>query len=59
MIKPTQTNPFTREDWLDRVMTLVTANMLWLVCSLPLVTLPAATAGLWAVLLPWWRGENP
>jgi uncharacterized membrane protein YesL len=59
MIKPIVTNPFSREDWLDRVITLAAANMLWLMCSGPLVTLPAATAGLCATLAPWWQGENP
>lgn len=36
----------------------VLANMLWLFCSLPLITMPAATAGLFAVFVPWVRGQG-
>ncbi|MEP7287494.1 MAG: DUF624 domain-containing protein [Chloroflexota bacterium] len=44
---------------LDRVGTFVTANLLWIFCSLPIVTMPAATAGLFAILAPWARGKQP
>jgi uncharacterized membrane protein YesL len=43
---------------LDRIMTVVLGNMLWFVCSVPLVTLPAATAGLFAVLIPLVRDDD-
>lgn len=42
----------------DRIMTVVLGNMLWFVCSVPLVTLPAATAGLFAVLVPLVRDDD-
>lgn len=35
------------------------ANLLWLVTSLPLITLPAATAGLTAVMAAWVRNGRP
>ena len=38
---------------------LMLANLLWLVSSLPLLTLPAATAGLSAVMASWARGGRP
>lgn len=38
---------------------LALANLLWLVCSLPVVTLPAATAGLVAVMDSWTRSGRP
>jgi uncharacterized membrane protein YesL len=43
----------------DRIMTVVLANMLWFVCALPIITLPAATAGLFATLAPLVRGNDP
>jgi uncharacterized membrane protein YesL len=36
----------------------IMANLLWVVCSLPLITMPAATAGLFAVFVPWARGQT-
>lgn len=42
----------------DRASTFVLANLLWVFASLPLVTMPAATAGLFAVLAPWVRGKH-
>lgn len=41
----------------DKVGTFVLSNLLWLVCALPLVTLPAATAALFTVLAPFSRGQ--
>lgn len=41
----------------DKVGTFVLSNLLWLVCALPLVTLPAATAALFAILAPFSRGQ--
>ena len=44
-------------DLLDRAANFVLANLLWVVLSIPLVTLPAATAGLFATMTPWARGK--
>ena len=43
---------------LDRIFTFVIANLLWLFCAVLIIPLPAATAGLFAVLLPWVRGTD-
>lgn len=45
-------------DQFDRWGTFLLANVLWAICSLPIVTLPAATAGLFAVLSARARGES-
>lgn len=42
----------------DRIMTVVLANVMWFVFAVPLITLPAATAGLFAVLAPLARGHD-
>lgn len=42
----------------DRIMTFVLANLLWFVFAALIVTLPAATAGLFAVLAPLVRGRD-
>lgn len=42
----------------DRWGTFLLANVLWAICSLPLVTLPAATAGLFAVMSARARGSS-
>ena len=39
-------------------MTVVLANLLWSVFAVLIVTLPAATAGLFAVLAPLVRGQD-
>jgi uncharacterized membrane protein YesL len=39
--------------------TFVLLNMLWLFCSLPIITMPAATAALFATIAPWGRGQSP
>ncbi len=44
-------------DSLEKPATFVLANLLWLVVSIPIITLPAATAGLFAVFSPWVRGK--
>jgi uncharacterized membrane protein YesL len=49
-------------DWLDRIYaasTFVLLNMLWLFCSLFIITMPAATAALFATVAPWGRGQSP
>lgn len=43
----------------NTVSTFVLLNMLWLFCSLLIVTIPAATAALFAVISPWGRGQSP
>jgi uncharacterized membrane protein YesL len=42
----------------DRITTFVLANLLWFVFAVPVVTLPAATAGLFASLAPLARGSD-
>jgi uncharacterized membrane protein YesL len=42
----------------DRIMTFVLANLLWCVFAVLIITLPAATAGLFAVLAPLARGRD-
>jgi uncharacterized membrane protein YesL len=42
----------------DRILTVVLANLLWFVFAVLIVTLPAATAGLFAVLTPLVRGRD-
>ncbi|MCB8943729.1 MAG: DUF624 domain-containing protein [Ardenticatenaceae bacterium] len=49
-------------DWMELVNTVSTfilLNLLWLVCSLLVITLPAATAALFATIAPWGRGQSP
>ncbi|MCI0397482.1 MAG: DUF624 domain-containing protein [Chloroflexi bacterium] len=43
-------------EYLERASALIMANLLWVIVSLPLVTMPAATAGLFAATVPWARG---
>lgn len=42
----------------DRILTFVLANVLWFVFAVLIVTLPAATAGLFAALAPLARGDD-
>lgn len=42
----------------DRVVTFVAANLMWFMFSVFIITLPAATAGLFATLAPWIRGRD-
>lgn len=46
-------------DALDRVGTFVLANLLFVLLSIPLVTIPAAGAGLFATMTTWARGGQP
>lgn len=51
-----------RDDFfehLDRWSAFILANLLWIVVSIPLITLPAATAGLFRVMSCWARGKPP
>ena len=43
----------------NTVSTFVLLNMLWLFCSLLVITMPAATAALFATIAPWGRGQSP
>lgn len=49
---------FEPGSWVDRIMTFMLANLVWFVLSVLIVPLPAATAGLFAVLAPWVRGRD-
>ncbi|MCI0708818.1 MAG: DUF624 domain-containing protein [Chloroflexi bacterium] len=52
----TDTQFFAR---LDRTASFIFINLLWVLFALPVVTLPIATAGLFAVITDWQRGiEN-
>lgn len=44
-------------ETLQKVSNFMLANLLWILLSMPVVTLPAATAGLFATLGPWVRGK--
>jgi uncharacterized membrane protein YesL len=44
-------------SWADRVGTFILANLFWVLLSLPVITMPLATAGLFAALAPWGRGK--
>ncbi|HML20268.1 MAG TPA: DUF624 domain-containing protein [Aggregatilinea sp.] len=46
-----------RADLLDRLIGFLVAGVLWAVFAAMVLPLPAATAGLFAVLTPWVRGE--
>jgi uncharacterized membrane protein YesL len=45
-------------ELLDRASGFMLINILWVVCSVFLITLPAATAGLFAVFTNWTRGKG-
>jgi uncharacterized membrane protein YesL len=45
-------------DFLDRAGTFVLANLLFVLLSIPLVTIPAAAAGLFATMTKWARGQQ-
>jgi uncharacterized membrane protein YesL len=46
-------------DYADRWSNFALANLLWVILALPLITLPAATAGLFATMSKWARGTRP
>lgn len=50
--------PGRRAELLDRIMTFIVVNMLWAVFAAFIISLPAATAGLFATLTPWVRGKS-
>jgi len=51
--------PARRPDsFLDKITTFMMANLLWAVLASFFITLPAATAGLFATLMPWVQGKS-
>lgn len=46
-------------EQLDRWGIFILANLLWVALAIPLITLPAATAGLFATMSRWTRGKPP
>jgi uncharacterized membrane protein YesL len=46
-------------NFLDKAGTFVLANLLFVLLAIPLVTIPAATAGLFATMTKWARGQQP
>jgi uncharacterized membrane protein YesL len=47
-----------RSELLDKAMSFILLNMLWAIFASFILTLPAATAGLFATLTPWVRGDT-
>ncbi|HEX2907050.1 MAG TPA: YesL family protein, partial [Phototrophicaceae bacterium] len=46
-------------EHLDKWSMFILANLLWALLSIPLITFPAATAGLFATMSRWVRGKPP
>lgn len=46
-------------EQINKWSTFVLANLLWAVLSIPVITLPAATAGLFTTMSLWVRGKPP
>src|SRR5512145_3349267 len=46
-------------EHLDRWSIFILANLLWAIFSIPVITFPAATAGLFATMSLWSRGKTP
>src|SRR5687768_1907356 len=46
-------------DYLQTASAFMLANFLWVIFSLPIITMPAATAALFAVMLDMVRGRSP
>lgn len=44
-------------EWIEWASTFILANLLWVMLALPVITLPMATAGLFATMAPWSRGK--
>src|SRR5260221_4159533 len=56
--KENQQSGIDLSDLLDRVSGFALANVLWVLLSLPIVTMPAATAGLFSATSPRARGKT-
>jgi uncharacterized membrane protein YesL len=52
------TSNLYESEALQKVSSFILANLLWILLSIPVVTFPAATAGLFATLGPWVRGKS-
>lgn len=50
--------PPRRGELIDKATTFILVNMLWMVMAALIITLPPATAGLFATLTPWVRGQQ-
>lgn len=50
--------PRRRSDLLDKATSFILVNILWAVLAALIVPLPPATAGLFAALTPWVRGQH-
>lgn len=46
-------------DQINKWSTFILANLMWAVLSIPVITLPAATAGLFNTMSLWVRGKSP
>ncbi|MBI5960427.1 MAG: DUF624 domain-containing protein [Chloroflexi bacterium] len=44
-------------QWIDKISSFILVNMLWMLFATLIIPLPAATAGLFATLTPWVRGN--
>jgi uncharacterized membrane protein YesL len=45
-------------EFVDKAGTFILANLFWVLLAIPIITIPAATAGLFATLSPLARGES-
>jgi uncharacterized membrane protein YesL len=57
MTKTTPAGSTEFAEHIDKVGTFILANLLWLLFALPLITLPAATAGLFTAIAPLTRSQ--
>lgn len=48
----------SRAELIDKITSFIVVNLLWVVFAALVVTLPAATAGLFATLSPWVQGKT-
>ncbi len=54
----TEPQPRRGSELVDKTSTFILVNILWMIFAALIVTLPAATAGLFATLTPWVRGQT-
>lgn len=45
-------------EYVDKTGTFILANLFWVLLAIPIITIPAATAGLFATLMPLARGGS-
>lgn len=48
----------SESEVLQKVSSFILANLLWILFAIPIITIPAATAGLFATFGPWMRGKS-